>query len=254
MTDIRAVVVDDQRLVRASFAMLLDAHDGIEVVAQAPTGADALDVLPRVGASIVLMDIRMPVMDGIAATRAIRADTRLRDLPVLVLTTFDDEGLVLEALRAGANGFLLKDVDPGVLVEAVRVVASGGSWLDPAVTGIVLARLGESEDDGAEAPDAAEACEERGVARARGPRHEGRGLHEPLTAREEDVLALVCEGLSNRAVGERLFMAESTVKTHVTSLLGKTGTSNRVELIVHAYRVGLADPGAVPLPSGDFPG
>lgn len=262
MTDIRppvrVVVVDDQELVRVSFEMLLEVQPDIEVVGSAADGAAALTVLRSVaaggGVECVLMDLRMPVLDGASTIRALRADPALAATRVLVLTTFDDEELVLEALRAGADGYLLKDASPQVLLEAVRAVAAGGSWLDPAVTGTVLAQLGQGG-----APDpAATGATTRAATRAATasgrdltpePAPAGaaadtvaaraRALAEPLTLREEEVLALVCEGLSNTAIGERLHLAESTVKTHVRSLLGKTGCTNRVELIVHAYRHGL---------------
>ncbi|QPL04749.1 MULTISPECIES: response regulator transcription factor [Actinomyces] len=256
MTDtrlpVRVVVVDDQELVRISFEMLLAAQPDIEVVGSADDGAAALTVLrsvaPDGAADCVLMDLRMPVLDGASAIRVLRADPELATTRVLVLTTFDDEELVLEALRAGADGYLLKDTSPQVLLEAVRAVAAGGSWLDPAVTGTVLAQLGQggAQDSAATGavtasgrdlgPAPADAAADTVAAAGT------RALAEPLTLREEEVLALVCEGLSNTAVGERLHLAESTVKTHVRSLLGKTGCTNRVELIVHAYRHGMVAP------------
>ncbi|MCL3776706.1 MULTISPECIES: response regulator transcription factor [unclassified Actinomyces] len=253
----RVVVVDDQELVRASFTMLLEAQPDLEVIATAADGAAALEVLreavPGGGTDLVLMDLRMPVLDGAGTIRALRADPELAGTRVLVLTTFDDEELVLGALRAGADGYLLKDTSPQVLLEAVRAVAEGGSWLDPAVTGTVLAQLGEpgpAESPGEPGPPSSAAGAEQAGAPSGGPAPEGspattgtgQALAEPLTAREEEVLALVCEGLSNTAVGERLHLAESTVKTHMRSLLGKTGCANRVELIVHAYRHALAGP------------
>ena len=297
----RVVVVDDQALVVSAFEMLLAAQADLEVAGTASDGAAALALLRRLrlrgrGADVVLMDIRMPVMDGVKAIRAMRAEEGLGGIPVLVLTTFDEEELVLGALRAGARGFLLKDASPGLLLEAVRTVAAGGSWLDPAVTGTVLAHLGDGDPPGpAGVPTSSPAGTpaERGavsepepadaptpVARpatvpvgsgesgaapmvpgiespARpgpgsptrpGPVAEpgptagpGTGLAEPVTLRERQVLALVCEGLPNAEIGERLHLAESTVKTHVKALLAKTGRRNRVELIVHAFRHGLVD-------------
>ena len=303
----RVVVVDDQALVVSAFEMLLNAQADLEVAGSAADGAAALALLRRLrlrgrGADVVLMDIRMPVMDGVEAIGAMRAEEGLREIPVLVLTTFDEEELVLGALRAGARGFLLKDASPGLLLEAVRTVAAGGSWLDPAVTGTVLAHL---DDDAPPGPAAVPASEPAGVstsgpagtpaergdvsepgpadpptpvagpavvpvgsggsgaapaapgvesparpgsaagagpiagaALAAGP---GTGLAEPVTLREREVLALVCEGLPNAQIGERLHLAESTVKTHVKALLAKTGRRNRVELIVHAFRHGLVD-------------
>ena len=297
----RVVVVDDQALVVSAFEMLLSAQADLEVAGTASDGAAALALLRGLrrrgrGADVVLMDIRMPVMDGVEAIRAMRAEEGLGGIPVLVLTTFDEEELVLGALRAGARGFLLKDASPGLLLEAVRTVAAGGSWLDPAVTGTVLAHLGDGDPPGPAGvpmPGPAGTSAERGavsepepadaptpVARpatvpvgsgesgaapmvpgiespARpgpgsptrpGPVAEpgptagpGTGLAEPVTLRERQVLALVCEGLPNAEIGERLHLAESTVKTHVKALLAKTGRRNRVELIVHAFRHGLVD-------------
>ncbi len=303
----RVVVVDDQALVVSAFEMLLAAQADLEVAGSAADGAAALALLRRLrlrgrGADVVLMDIRMPVMDGVEAIRAMRAEEGLREIPVLVLTTFDEEELVLGALRAGARGFLLKDASPGLLLEAVRTVAAGGSWLDPAVTGTVLAHLGDDAPPGpasvpasgpAGIPASGPACTpaERGAVSAPGPAGApapvagpaarpvaapvgsgesgaapaapgvesparpgagpaggptpiagpGTGLAEPVTLREREVLVLVCEGLPNAEIGERLHLAESTVKTHVKALLAKTGRRNRVELIVHAFRHGLVD-------------
>ena len=304
----RVVVVDDQALVVSAFEMLLAAQADLEVAGSAADGAAALALLRRLrlrgrGADVVLMDIRMPVMDGVEAIRAMRAEEGLREIPVLVLTTFDEEELVLGALRAGARGFLLKDASPGLLLEAVRTVAAGGSWLDPAVTGTVLAHLGDdappgpasvpaSGPAGIPASGPAGTPAERGAVSAPGPAGApapvagpaaarpvaapvgsgesgaapaapgvesparpgagpaggptpiagpGTGLAEPVTLREREVLVLVCEGLPNAEIGERLHLAESTVKTHVKALLAKTGRRNRVELIVHAFRHGLVD-------------
>ena len=297
----RVVVVDDQALVVSAFEMLLAAQADLEVAGTASDGAAALALLRGLrrrgrGADVVLMDIRMPVMDGVEAIRAMRAEEGLGGIPVLVLTTFDEEELVLGALRAGARGFLLKDASPGLLLEAVRTVATGGSWLDPAVTGTVLAHLGDgdppgpagvpmpgpagtpaergavSEPEPADAPTPvarpatvpvgsgesgaapmvpgieSPARPEPGSPTRPGPVTEpgptagpGTGLAEPVTLRERQVLALVCEGLPNAEIGERLHLAESTVKTHVKALLAKTGRRNRVELIVHAFRHGLVD-------------
>ena len=297
----RVVVVDDQALVVSAFEMLLNAQADLEVAGSAADGAAALTLLRRLrlrgrGADVVLMDIRMPVMDGVEAIGAMRAEEGLREIPVLVLTTFDEEELVLGALRAGARGFLLKDASPGLLLEAVRTVAAGGSWLDPAVTGTVLAHLGDGDPPGpAGVPTSSPAGTpaERGAVSEPGPADAptpaagpatvpvgsgesgaapmvpgiesparpgpgsptrpgpvaepgptagpGTGLAEPVTLRERQVLALVCEGLPNAEIGERLHLAESTVKTHVKALLAKTGRRNRVELIVHAFRHGLVD-------------
>lgn len=239
---VKTVLVDDQALLVSAFSLLLGSQPGLEVVGTATDGAAALVLLRQLaqagaGADVVLMDIRMPVLDGISAIKAMRADPLLACTPVLVLTTFEEEALVLGALRAGAQGFLLKDAQPQVLVAAVREVAAGGHWLDPAVTGTVLARLGE-------AATAAPAGGPHDRAPAGAPAAEpgGQVVQEPLTGREQEVLALVCEGLPNAEIGERLHLAESTVKTHVKSLLVKTGCTNRVELIVLAFRSGLVPP------------
>lgn len=237
---VRVLLVDDQELLRGAFQMLLDAQDDLDVVATAANGAAALEELRALPGALdlVLLDIRMPVLDGLGVLRAVRADPALSDVPVLVLTTFDEEELILGALRSGARGFLLKDASPAVLLQAARTVAAGGSWLDPAVTGTVLAHLGD--DAGTVAGPATVPATERAVAMDvdRAPARTS-ALLEPLTGRERDVLDLVCEGLSNAEIGARLFLAESTVKTHVKAVLGKTGCRNRVELIVHAYRAGL---------------
>lgn len=251
---VRILLVDDQDLLRSAFQMLLDSQEDLEVVATAADGAAALAAMRSRpgGIDLVLLDIRMPVLDGLGVLREARRDPALAGAPVLVLTTFDDEDLILGALRSGARGFLLKDASPAVLHQAARTVAAGGYWLDPAITGTVLAHLGDDDapaDPGTTAAGAPERPESASApadvprapaAPATAPSTAtATALHEPLTCRESDVLALVCEGLSNLEIGERLFLAESTVKTHVKAVLGKTGCRNRVELIVHAYRTGL---------------
>ncbi len=236
---LRLAVVDDQAILVAAFTALLDAQADMEVVTSAADGRAALEALRTAAsagtpADVTLMDIRMPVLDGVAATRAILADPALAGTRVLVLTTFDDEALVMAALRAGASGFLLKDAEPATLLAAVRAVGAGQAWLDPVVTPVVLSRL-EPE---APAPPAA-APSSLSVARP------GSGLlpgSDPLTERERDVLALVCQGLPNAEVAQHLHVAESTVKSHVKAVLGKTGCRNRVELVVHAFTSGLVGP------------
>jgi len=158
---------------------------------------------------------------------------------VLVLTTFDEEELVLGALRAGARGFLLKDAEPTTLLEAIRVVAGGGSWLDPAVTGTVLAHLDAGTGPGAPPSSASRSAPIDGAVPVVGAPS---GPYEALTVREDAVLALVCQGLSNASIGERLHVAESTVKSHVKTILGKTGCHNRVELVIYALTTGLVQP------------
>ena len=227
---LRTVVVDDQALLVSAFTLLLGAQPDMTVVGTAADGRKALDLLASLGpdeVDVVLMDLQMPVLDGVSTISAMRASPALRQVPVLVLTTFDDEDLVLSALRAGARGFLLKDATPRVLLEAVRQVGTGGSWLDPAITSTVLAHL-ERPESQTSAPAAPAGGTGRPVL--------GEGLYEPLTRREAQVLELVCQGLPNARIGARLHLAESTVKTHVKALLAKTSTANRVELIVHAFR------------------
>ena len=225
---IRVAVVDDQPLLVSAFSALVAAQPDMEVVLEAVDGRQAVEGLTaratghHGAVDLVLMDLRMPVLDGVSAIRELRAAPATASLRVLVLTTFDDEDLVLAALGAGAHGFLLKDAEPMTLLEAIRVVAGGGSWLDPAVTGTVLAHL-----DAGTGPDAAQ------------PPTSPSGPYEALTGREDAVLALVCQGLSNARIGERLHVAESTVKSHVKTILGKTGCRNRVELVIYALTTGL---------------
>lgn len=247
MTTIRVAIVDDQQLLVSAFSALIGAQADMEVAITASNGRQALERLSAElqrarGAAplVVLMDLRMPVMDGIGAIAALRAHQASAGLPILVLTTFDDEELVLASLRAGANGFLLKDASPEVLLEAIRVVAQGGAWLDPAVTGTVLAHLEGHPDAG---PPTTGGTAVPGPASSSDPSPAPGGLYEPLTPREEAVLALVCQGQPNAGIAQRLHLAESTIKTHVKAILGKTGCANRVELVIHAFAVGL-----VPLP------
>lgn len=218
---IRVVVVDDQPLIRAGFAMVLAAQGDIEVVGEAENGADALELLARAEADVVIMDIRMPVMDGVEATRKL---TRRPDGPrVLVLTTFDTDEDAFAALQAGASGFLLKNTPPEEVVAAIRVVAAGESVVAPRVTRQLLdrfaGRLAPSEQ--AEQADA---------------------RLELLTAREREVLGLVGEGLSNTEIAGRLFIAEGTVKTHFGKILTKLDLRDRVQAVILAYDTGLVIP------------
>ena len=251
LSTIKVAVVDDQPLLVSAFSALVDAQPDMEVVLEAVNGREAVDRLSarardsQGSTDLVLMDLRMPVLDGISAIRELRAAPVTASLRVLVLTTFDDEDLVLAALGAGAHGFLLKDAEPMTLLEAIRVVARGGSWLDPAVSGTVLAHLDTSADattgSGANAPQLPTSPVEQsgGAAPVVGA---PAGPYDPLTGREEAVLALVCQGLSNAQIGERLHVAESTVKSHVKTILGKTGCHNRVELVIYALTTGLVQP------------
>ena len=252
---IRVAVVDDQPLLVSAFSALVGAQPDMEVVLEAVDGRQAVDRLidSHCGADLVLMDLRMPVLDGVGAIRELRAAPAASSLRILVLTTFDDDDLVLAALGAGAHGFLLKDAEPGTLLEAIRVVARGGAWLDPAVTGTVLAHLDTSADRSAGTstvmatgagtdaprPPTQPAVPVGGAVPVVGAPS---GPYEPLTEREDAVLALVCRGLSNAQIGERLHVAESTVKSHVKAVLGKTGCRNRVELVIYALTTELVRP------------
>jgi DNA-binding NarL/FixJ family response regulator len=218
---IRVLVADDQALVRAGFVALLDAQDGIDVAAEADTGAAALAAARELRPDVVLMDIRMPEMDGLAATRAIAADPALAEVRVVVLTTFELDEYVFEAMRAGASGFLVKHTEPAELVRAVRVVADGEALLSPSVTRRLVSEF---------------------AARTKQPSGPSQTLAE-LTSREREVMALVAEGLTNSEIGERLFMSPATARTHVSRILTKLGARDRTQLVVMAYESGLVRPG-----------
>ena len=227
MTTIRVLLVDDQQLVRTGFRMILADEPDIEVVGEAPDGRAALDAVTRVRPDVVVMDLRMPHMDGVEATR--RLATGSADGPrVLVLTTFDADEYVVEALRAGASGFLLKDVPPADFVAAIRLIAAGDALLAPSVT----RRLLEQVRDRLPAPADA-ARDER--------------LRE-LTEREVEVLGLMARGHSNREIADRLVLAEATVKTHVSHVLDKLDLRDRAQAVVLAYEVGLVRPGEASQP------
>ena len=214
---IRVLLADDQPLVRTGFRMILDAEPDIEIAGEAGDGADAVRQCRALSPDVVVMDIRMPVQDGVAATTQIAADGLAR---VLVLTTFHLDEYVITALRAGASGFLLKDVEAAKLIEAIRVVAAGKAIVDPAVTRRLLDQFTRQlPADGKGA---------------------GRELLRELTARELEVLALVARGLSNAEVAAELVITETTVKTHVHHLLTKLGARDRVQLVIFAYDAGLA--------------
>jgi DNA-binding NarL/FixJ family response regulator len=218
---IRVLVADDQALVRAGFVALLDAQDGIAVIAEAGTGAAALAAARELRPDVVLMDIRMPEMDGLAATRAIAADPTLATVRVVVLTTFELDEYVFEAMRSGASGFLVKHTEPAELVRAVRVVADGDALLSPSVTRRLVSEF---------------------AVRTKQPAGPSAALAE-LTAREREVMALVAEGLTNAEIGERLFMSPATARTHVSRILTKLGARDRTQLVVMAYESGLVRPG-----------
>ena len=212
---IRVLVADDQSMVRAGFRMLLAGEEDIEVVAEASNGKEAVDKAARFDPTVVLMDIRMPELDGLEATRRILAADP--DARVLVLTTFDLDEYVYEALRAGASGFVLKDDPPEQLIAAVRTVAAGDALLSPAVTKRVIGAF------------------------TRMPRPTPPRELDDLSAREREVFRLVARGLSNAQIGKELFIGETTVKTHVTHILSKLGLHDRVQAIVLAYQTGVFD-------------
>jgi DNA-binding NarL/FixJ family response regulator len=217
---IRVAVVDDQALVRSGFSVLLRSAEDLEVVGEAADGAEAVALVRREEPDVVLMDIRMPTMDGLEATRRILASGS--ETRVLILTTFDLDEYVYEALRAGASGFLLKDTLPDELLAAVRVVASGEALLAPRITTRLIA-------DFVQRPTQVER-----------PANDDLRL---LTEREAEVLAAVARGLSNAEVAEQLFMSHATAKTHVSRLLSKLGARDRAQLVVIAYEAGVVTPG-----------
>ena len=217
---IRVLLADDQALVRAGFKSLLDGQEDIEVVGEAAGGEDAVRLATELTPNVVLMDIRMPGMDGLAATRQIAADSRLADVRVVILTTFGLDEYVFEAIRSGASGFLVKDTEPDELLQAVRVVAGGEALLSPSITRRLI---------------------EEFAAHAKEPQPT-QGL-EQLTAREREVMALVAAGLSNDEVAQRLFVSPATAKTHVSRAMVKLGARDRAQLVVIAYESGLVRPG-----------
>jgi DNA-binding NarL/FixJ family response regulator len=218
---IRVVLVDDQPIVRAGFRMILRDEEDIDVVGEAADGTQALDLCARLDPDVVVMDIRMPILDGVATTARLTTDPAIHGR-VLILTTFDADDHVIDALRAGASGFLLKDATPEAFVEAVRTVAAGEALLAPSVTRRLLDRFRDRLPASADA-----------TSRALGA----------LTDREREVLTLVAHGLSNREIAERLTLAEPTVKAHVSHVLLKLDLRDRAQAVVLAYDVGLVRPG-----------
>lgn len=237
---IRLVVVDDQSLVRAGLVMLLDAEADIEVVGEAADGATAVRLVRREHPDVALMDVRMPMMDGIAATQRIVADAALAT-KVLVLTTFDTDETVLEALRAGASGFLLKDAEPDTIIRAVRNVAAGDAVLAPAAMARLLAqtRQGVIGANGA-APEAPAPGGAPAGTPTRVPPKVAAAVGS-LTDREREVLTLVARGLTNAEIATELFLAETTVKTHVHRIMGKLQARDRVQAVLIAHSAGLVD-------------
>ena len=224
-TPVRVVVTDDQALVRGAFVVLVDSAPDLEVVGQAADGAEAVDLVRSLAPDVVLMDIRMPVMDGLTATRAIAAlDSSTK---VLVLTTFDLDEYVFAALRAGASGFLVKDTPPADLLEGIRIIARGDALLGPTATRQLIEQFMRTA-----------------------PGHTGGHTARPqtgsldvLTERELEVLTLVARGMANHEIGAALFVTPATAKTHVSRLLTKLGARDRAQLIVTAYESGLVTPG-----------
>jgi DNA-binding NarL/FixJ family response regulator len=219
---IRVLLADDQGLVRAGFRALLDAEDDVSVIGEARDGREAVELTRSLSPDVVLMDIRMPELDGLAATRQIAADRFLGGVRIVILTTFEIDDYVFEALRAGASGFLVKDTEPVDLIAAVRLVARGEALLSPSVTRRVI---------------------EEFAVRAKEPPPSG-DLDE-LTEREREVMALVGSGLSNEEIAERLVVSPATAKTHVSRAMVKLGARDRAQLVVLAYEYGLVRPGWV---------
>jgi DNA-binding NarL/FixJ family response regulator len=215
---IRVVVADDQTLVRLGLRVLLESEDDLEMVGEADDGRAALEVVRRTRPDVVLMDIRMPLMDGIEALRAIVADPGLRDTRVVMLTTFELDEYVFESLRAGASGFLIKDSDPAELLQAIRVAARGESLLSPTVTRRVISEFASRP---AQRPTV----------------HPG---IRTLTEREREVVGLVAEGLTNDEIAERLVISPATARTHVSRSMVKLNARDRAQLVVFAYQSGLA--------------
>ncbi|GAA3874754.1 response regulator [Streptomyces sp. NPDC003631] len=217
---IRVLLADDQTLVRAAFAMLVESARDMEVVGQAGTGRQAVQLAREARADVVVMDIRMPDLDGIEATRLIAADEDLAGVKVLVLTTYDTDENIVEALRAGASGFLVKDTRPAELLDAVRTVVAGEALLSPGPTARLIARF------------------------RRSPVAPTTGGPECLSDREREVLTLVARGLNNTEIAESLGLSPLTAKTHVSRIMGKLRARDRAQLVIVAYESGLVTPGA----------
>ncbi len=219
---IKVLIADDQTLVRAGFRMIIEARDGFEVVGEAGDGLEAVTLARQLQPDIVLMDIRMPVMDGVEATRILAGPGAEPSPRVIILTTFDLDQYVYDALHAGASGFLLKDTPPADLIKAIQVVAAGEAMLDPSVTRRLIERF----------------------ARSPSPRAADPTVLKDLSVREAEVLRLVARGLSNAQIASELVVSETTVKSHVAHLLMKLGLHDRVQAVVLAYESGFVTPGS----------
>jgi len=228
---IRVVLADDQALLRKGFRMILESEDDLEIVGEASDGADAVRLVELYKPDVVLMDVRMPVLDGIEATRAITAASPGDETRVLILTTFDLDEYAFSALRAGASGFLLKDVPPAELIAAIRTVARGDAVVSPRITRRLLEEYAHT------LPDLSGATEDT----EREPGAEEAALAQ-LTEREREVLLAVADGLSNAEIAARLYVSEATVKSHVGRLLAKLGLRDRVQAVVFAFQSGLVRP------------
>jgi DNA-binding NarL/FixJ family response regulator len=218
---IRVVLADDQALIRAGFRVLVDTAEDLHVVGEAADGQQAVDLARRERADVVLMDIRMPGVDGLEATRRISADEDLAGVKVIILTTFESDEYVYQALRAGASGFLVKDTEPNDLIQGIRVVARGDALLSPSVTRRLITDI---------------------ASRPGRPPASDRVL-SGLTDREREVMTLVAEGLSNDEIAGRLFLSPLTAKTHVSRIMTKLNARDRAQLVVMAYETGLVTPG-----------
>ncbi|WP_433429262.1 response regulator [Nonomuraea sp. CA-141351] len=217
---IRVLIVDDQALVRGGFRVLVDSADDMTVVGEAGDGGEAVELARQTHPDVILMDVQMPGMDGLEATRQIVTDPALTGAHVLILTTFDLDEYVVEALDLGASGFLLKNTDPPQLLHGIRVVAGGEALLSPGLTRRLIAQL----------------------ARRPGPPQPSTRIFDQLTEREREIVILVAEGMSNIEIAEQLFIGEATVKTHVSHALTKLGARDRAQLVSLAFRHGLATP------------
>ena len=218
---IRVLLADDQALIRAGFRVLVDTAEDLHVVGEAADGQQAVDLARRERADVVLMDIRMPGVDGLEATRRISADEDLAGVKVIILTTFESDEYVYQALRAGASGFLVKDTEPNDLIQGIRVVARGDALLSPSVTRRLITDI-------ASRPERPAVSDQ---------------VLSGLTDREREVMALVAEGLSNDEIAARLFLSPLTAKTHVSRIMTKLGARDRAQLVVMAYETGLVTPG-----------